>query len=105
MNGYQRARVGLREQARHRVRVATRWTAVASGALAAAFAVVLAHHGAAAAPSSSGTPSVAPQEVNTGNSGQNSGPGLQPPTQAPSAGFGGYGNYGNYGNYGTSGGS
>jgi hypothetical protein len=94
MNHNQRIRIGLRDQARHRVRVATRWTAVASGVLAAAFAVALTHYDATAAPHSSTTP-VTPQAT-TGNSeqnpGQNPGFSLQPPAQAPSVGFsGGYG--------------
>jgi hypothetical protein len=98
MNRYQRARIDLREQARHRVRVATRWAALGSGALAAAFAVVLTHHSAAATPQSPSAPAVTPPGASTGNSGQNSGPALQPPVQAPSVGFG-------YGNYSGSGGS
>lgn len=99
MNRNQRTRIGLRDQARHRVRVATRWTAVASGALAAVFAVVLTHYDATAAPDSSTTPAATPQGT-TGTSGQNPGFSVQPPAQAPSAGFGG-----GYGSHGSSGGS
>jgi hypothetical protein len=92
MSRYERARIDLREQARRRVRAATRWAALASGALAAAFTVLLAHQGAAAAPQPTSTPTVAPQGV--------SAPALAPPAQAPSVGLGN-----GYSAYGSSGGS
>ncbi|HEY4454806.1 MAG TPA: hypothetical protein VGN81_10890 [Pseudonocardiaceae bacterium] len=108
MNGNQRVRATLRDQARHRVRSATRWVAVVSGALAAAFAVVLAHNAAVAAPGSTGTTTGSPQGQTTQGqttqgqttqgTGANSGPALQPPTQPPSIQFGdGYSNYGSSG--------
>lgn len=87
MNSNQRTRINVRDQARQRVRVATRWTAVAGGVLAAAFAVVLTQYDATAQPHPSTTPTTAPSgstPVNPGqDSGQNSGQTLQPPQQAP----------------------
>jgi hypothetical protein len=97
MNRSQRARIDLREQAHHRVRVATRWATLGASVLAAAFAVVLAHQAAGAAPHSGGpAPAVTPQ----GSTGQNPAPALAPPTQAPIWIGGNNGDY-----YGSSGGS
>lgn len=90
MNRNMRVRVGLRQQARRRVRVATRWTALASGGLAAAFTMVLTHYGAPATAQSS-QPSTTPAATSRP---------LQPPAQAPTVEFGG-----GYLNYGSSGGS
>lgn len=98
MNRSERVRLTLREQARQRVRSATRWSAVGAGVLAAAFAVVLTHHSATAAPATDNTSTPSSQ----GDIAQNT-PQLQPPTQAPT--FGSGGNSDNNQFYGRSGGS
>lgn len=100
MNRNQRARIDLREQARQRVRVATRWVALASGGLAAAFAVALTHNSVVAAPASTDAPATTPQGSTAPTTGPSSVLPLRPPIQPPANGFGG-----GFTNFGSSGGS
>ena len=89
MNGEQRGRIQLREYARYRVGTATRWVAIASSVLAAAFAVLLTYHSAPANSGSTDTPAVAPPGNNSRNAGQNAVVPLQSPVQVPNTWLGG----------------